>query len=104
MPTVLFPYCVENVSLMSQPLDQLLLHDETGSVDHLIKLKCLATAGSPPVDTTWFHNGRAIQSNESIITIDSGSNATQMVGMYQCFVKNLHSEATQAFRVKLYRK
>lgn len=96
---------VENVSVTAQPLDRLdrwLSYSESGLVNRSIRLTCAAT-GSPPVVTTWFHNGRTIQGNESII-IQSGSNATQVCGMYQCFVKNLHSEASQHFRVKLYCK
>lgn len=88
--------------MTAQPLDRWLSYNKSGFVDHSITLTCAAT-GSPPVVTTWVHNGRTIQNTQSIV-IHSGANATQVVGMYQCFVKNLHSEARQAFRIKLYRK
>ena len=85
--------------MTAPPFDGWLVHSANGLVDSSITLTCAAT-GSPPVVTAWFHNGRPVQGNKSII-IHSGINATQAFGMYQCFVKNLHSEAHRQFRVKL---
>ena len=48
---------------------------------------------------TWFVNGNKHHVRERVLTIRSGSDVLDVVGIYQCFVRNHTHEVSKAYRL-----